>query len=88
MIGASENSSSVTTEDGQTNPIASPNRPDISSFSSTLQLTAHKLNGTNYLEWGQTMILVIYGKEKLGHLTGEVKKLATDDWQHGDQKIP
>lgn len=40
----------------------------------SLQLTAHKLNGKNYLEWAQTVRLVIDGRGKLGHLTGEIAK--------------
>ena len=52
MTGANENSSSlVTIEDGQINLIAFLNGLDISSFSSTLQLIVHNLNGKNYLEW-------------------------------------
>ena len=40
----------------------------------SLQLTLHKLNGKNYLEWAQMVKLVIDEKGKLGHLIGEVKK--------------
>lgn len=47
--------------------------------SNSLQLTMNKLNGKNYLEWAQTVKLVIDGKGKLGHLTGEVKKPANND---------
>ncbi|ONK63126.1 uncharacterized protein A4U43_C07F11680 [Asparagus officinalis] len=39
----------------------------------------HKLNGKTYLEWAQTVKLVIDEKGKLGHLTSEVKKPADDD---------
>ena len=79
MTRANKNSSSVTTENDLTNPVVSPNGPDISSFSSTLQLRIHKLNGKNYLECAQTMKLAIDGRGKLWHLTGEVKKPAADD---------
>ncbi|KAF3636645.1 hypothetical protein FXO37_25356 [Capsicum annuum] len=38
------------------------------------QLTSHRLNGKNYLEWAQSIKLAIDGRGKLGHLTGETKK--------------
>ncbi|XP_059284069.1 uncharacterized protein LOC132037556 [Lycium ferocissimum] len=40
----------------------------------SFQLTSHKLNGKNYLEWAQSVRLAIDGRGKLGHLTGETKK--------------
>ncbi|KAH0683236.1 hypothetical protein KY289_020988 [Solanum tuberosum] len=44
---------------------------DSSHFS--FQLTSHKLNGKNYLEWAQSVHLAIDGRGKLGHLTGETR---------------
>ncbi|KAL3514076.1 hypothetical protein ACH5RR_026793 [Cinchona calisaya] len=45
------------------------------------QLTSHKLDGRNYLEWAQSVKLVTDRRGKLGHLTGEVKKPeASDPW--------
>ncbi|GAV82288.1 UBN2_3 domain-containing protein, partial [Cephalotus follicularis] len=49
------------------------------SQNSNLQLTVHKLNGQNYLEWVQSVKLAIDGRGKLGHLTGEVKHPATNN---------
>ncbi|CAM8951545.1 unnamed protein product [Rhodiola kirilowii] len=43
------------------------------------EITIHKLNGKNYLEWSQSVRLVIDGKGKLGHLNGEIKVPATTD---------
>ncbi|XP_074354956.1 uncharacterized protein LOC141693695 [Apium graveolens] len=40
------------------------------------QLTSHKLNGHNYLEWAQRMKLAIGGRGKLGLLNGETIKSA------------
>ncbi|KAG8483038.1 hypothetical protein CXB51_021961 [Gossypium anomalum] len=40
----------------------------------SFQLTSHKLNGKNYLEWSLSVKLAIDGHGKLGHLTGEVKQ--------------
>ena len=47
--------------------------------SNSFHLTIHKLNGKNYVEWAQSVKLVIDGKGKLGHLTGEVTKPAVGD---------
>ncbi|KAH0641070.1 hypothetical protein KY290_036685 [Solanum tuberosum] len=43
------------------------------------QLTSHRLNGKNYLEWAQSVKLAIDGRGKLGHLTGETKKPGVGD---------
>ena len=40
----------------------------------SLQITTHKLNGKNYLEWSQSVKLAIDGRGKLGYLTGEIQK--------------
>ena len=37
-----------------------------------LQITQHKLNGSNFREWSQLIILVIKGKGKSGYLTGSI----------------
>lgn len=37
----------------------------------TLQITQHKLNGLNFREWYQSVLLVIRGKGKVCYLTGE-----------------
>ncbi|KAK3024562.1 hypothetical protein RJ639_043502 [Escallonia herrerae] len=38
----------------------------------SFQLTSHKLTGKNYLDWAQSVKLVIDGRGKLRHLTGDV----------------
>ncbi|EXB53954.1 ATP-dependent helicase 1 [Morus notabilis] len=38
-----------------------------------------KLNGQNYLEWAQSVKLVIDGRGKIGHLTGEISKPVVGD---------
>ena len=75
MVGSSSSSSSVTntvTRSSQASSIAPINE-------SPLQITIHKLNGKNYLEWAQSVRLVIDGKGKLGYLNGEIKPPAADD---------
>ena len=46
-----------------------------SSFShqmetSQILITAHKLNGQNYLQWSQSILMFIRGKEKDDYITG------------------
>ena len=58
----------------------SPSPLQSSPFDSTpLQLTVQKLNGRNYLEWAQSIRLMIEGRGRIGHLTGEIKKPADQD---------
>ena len=42
------------------------------SESSLLNITSHKLNGHNYLQWSQSVMMFICGKGKDDYLTGEV----------------
>ncbi|XP_073016671.1 uncharacterized protein [Primulina eburnea] len=42
--------------------------------STTIQITVHRLNGQNFLEWSQSVKLAIDGRGKLGYLTGEAAK--------------
>ena len=45
----------------------------IASFESTsLQITPHKLNGKNYLQWSRSVQMVIRGKGKFGYLDGSI----------------
>lgn len=53
----------------------SPNESENSSF----QFSVEKFNGSNFLEWAQSIKLVIDGKGKLGYLTGETKKPSSTD---------
>ena len=44
-----------------------------------MQLIGHKLNGKNYLEWAQSIKLVVDGKARLDYITGEIKELEKTD---------
>ncbi|XP_024038874.1 uncharacterized protein LOC127898956 [Citrus sinensis] len=82
MTGATKSSSASTAENDDSNtttPQPLLQQSEYNQDSSSLQLTVHKLNGKNYLEWAQCVKLVIDGKGKLGHLTGEVTKPAAGD---------
>lgn len=37
-----------------------------------LPITGHKLNGNNYLQWSQSIMMYISGKGKDDYLTGEI----------------
>jgi len=46
--------------------------------SPSLQITQLKLNGTNFQEWFQLVLLVVRGKGKEGYLTGDVARPSTE----------
>lgn len=52
---------------------------DQVAANSSLQITVHKLNEKNYLEWSQPIKLAVDGRGKLGYLTGEAKRPSKDD---------
>ena len=47
--------------------------------SSVQPITRHKLNGQNYLQWSQSIMLFICGKGKDDYLTGAVTTPSTED---------
>ena len=48
-----------------------------SGDNNSLHITAHKFNGKNYLQWSQSVKIVICGGEKFEYVTGEAKAPAT-----------
>ncbi|KAL9411806.1 hypothetical protein AB3S75_045415 [Citrus x aurantiifolia] len=78
MVGSNsasfDTNSTVTSSEGISQP-----SPIVPVSENTLQITIHKLNGKNYLEWSQFVRLVIDGKVKLGYLNGEIQPPAADD---------
>ena len=81
MVGSSASSEATTSAmaQSQTQPSAGTSSAPTSGSDNTLQITLHKLNGKNYLEWAQTVRLVIDGKGKLGYLNGEIQTPASTD---------
>ncbi|XP_024020665.1 uncharacterized protein LOC112091385 [Morus notabilis] len=71
--------SSSTTEGTQSESTVSTSKVEHLLSNLSLQLTVHKLNGSNYLEWAQSIKLAIDIRGKLGYLTGEVKQPAAGD---------
>ncbi|KZV26926.1 hypothetical protein F511_41261 [Dorcoceras hygrometricum] len=41
---------------------------------SSVNITIHKLNGKNFLEWAQSIKLIIEGRGRLGYLTGDTRE--------------
>ena len=50
-----------------------PVRVTPDAIHSLMQITVHRLNCHNYLEWSQSVKLAIDDRGKLGFLTGETK---------------
>ena len=49
------------------------------SDGSFLPITGYKLNGSNYLQWSQFVLMFIGSKDKDGYLTGEIVQPKSDD---------
>ncbi|GAV63787.1 UBN2_3 domain-containing protein [Cephalotus follicularis] len=74
MSGRKDQSSSVTSETVQA-PVVSQSFGEGSS----LQITIHKLNGKNFLQWSQSVLLVIQGRGKIWYITGKVQQPDVND---------
>ncbi|KZV41993.1 hypothetical protein F511_16941 [Dorcoceras hygrometricum] len=46
---------------------------------SSLQITTHLLNGRNYLQWAQSVKIVVCARGKLDYLTGDLPPPTTTD---------
>ena len=75
VVPAPISSVSSTNTDDSVPSVYAPSHGHDHSF----HLTIHKLNGKNYVAWAQSVKLVIDGKGKLGHLTGELVRPADGD---------
>ena len=49
---------------------------------SPLVITNHKLDGKNFLQWSQSVLMVIRGRGKLGYLTGDIPRPDVNDKQY------
>lgn len=66
-----------------TTSTASPIAISVHSLSSqldshSLQITQQRLNGTNYREWSQSVLLVIKGRGKLDYITWTIPAAPVD----------
>ncbi|XP_073152035.1 uncharacterized protein [Henckelia pumila] len=69
--------SSKTDENSEKSPATLA--PLSGSDNSSLQISAHKLNGHNYLQWAQSVKIVICDRGKMGYLTGELESPKKSD---------
>lgn len=73
----------LTEASATSSPSVLPHLPSAASYSNSsidhhpLQITHHKLNGSNFREWSQSVMLVIKGKGKSGYLTGFIPSPST-----------
>ncbi|EXB94188.1 hypothetical protein L484_007851 [Morus notabilis] len=77
MMGPSRGDDSKSENSDKTHADQSVTRFKVETI--TLQITAHKLNGKNYLQWSQSIKIVICGRRKFEYITGEAKALAPTD---------
>lgn len=78
--GSSSGSGIATSEGGSQPP------PNMAISDTSLQIMIHKVNGRNYLEWAQSVRLVIHVKGKLGYLNGEVKTPSSTDAKYKQRR--
>ncbi|XP_073137592.1 uncharacterized protein [Henckelia pumila] len=67
--------SKIKTSSGPTGSITPLSGGDLNSF----EITVHRLNGRNYLQWAQSVKIVVCARGKLGHLTGDLPAPASSD---------
>ena len=74
MTGATKTTSSEASSEAATSsqPIPQPFY-SINDTNNSLQITQTKLNGSNFVEWSQSALLVIDDKGRLEHLTGQTE---------------
>ena len=58
-------------------------QPPTTLENHALQITQHKLNGTNFKEWFQSVLLVIHSKGKIKYLNGTISKPSADSETYG-----
>ncbi|KAL4562118.1 hypothetical protein LXL04_034312 [Taraxacum kok-saghyz] len=78
----SENSSDVNNNSEKQGHVSGTVNPFSGSDLSSLHITGHKLNGQNYLQWAQSVKIVICGRGKLGYLTGDLPAPPATDPAH------
>lgn len=53
--------------------------PSVILDSSSIQITSNKFNGSNYLQWSQSVMLFVCGRAKDEFLSGDSTQLKTSD---------
>ncbi|KAK3026256.1 hypothetical protein RJ639_041632 [Escallonia herrerae] len=83
MSSAEKDSSSSTTSE----TVMQPATPQSFGDNSSLQITSHKLDGKNFLQWSRSVLLVIRGRGKMGYITGEIQRPALGDSTYGNWEL-
>ena len=52
-----------------------------------MPITSHKLNGQNFLQWSQSVMMFICGKGKEDYLIGKAASPETNDTEYKIQKV-
>ncbi|GMI76535.1 hypothetical protein HRI_001322800 [Hibiscus trionum] len=53
--------------------------PSYGDVNSSLIITNHRLDGKNFLQWSQSVLMVIRGRGKLGYINGEIPRPSLTD---------
>ena len=80
MTGAIRGDGSKSSGASQSTSISAPTVfTENTSSNTTLQITTHKVNGKNFLQWSRSLRMVIRGKGRIGYLNGTAKKPIEDN---------
>ena len=78
-------------KDGSPFSTLSPVTPTVVAQSfgegSSLQITNHKLNGKNFLQWSQSVLMVLRGRGKIGYISGEIQRPNLTDPAYGQWEL-
>ena len=75
MTGTKRNDGPETSVSIQPTPMTVATSYAPFSENSPLQITSHRLNGKNYLQWSLSVKMVIRGRGIVGYLDGTAKNL-------------
>lgn len=79
MTGATSSPSSTATDPSPNSTPGPSTSAELISQNQPLPITVHKLHGKNYLEWAQSVKLIMEGRGKLGYLNGDIAQPAKND---------
>lgn len=78
-----QNPTAYVSDDTSADSFINDTTSNVSSTSldhqNSLQITIHKMNGQNFLQWSQSVKMYLQGRGCLGNLTGSVPTPQADD---------
>ncbi|KAK3008239.1 hypothetical protein RJ639_015215 [Escallonia herrerae] len=83
-MSSAEKDSSLST---MSEAVMQPATPQSFGDNSSLQITSHKLDGKNFLQWSRSVLLVIRGRGEMGYITGEIQRPALGDSTYGNWEL-